>query len=267
MSCPVRNSEVTFWWVWLAWLVGLGVPENPPWPPRSLYTLLITCLIGPHMYATKTDRLKAFLLKAFILALFCLSCQSGQSHRENSVKIGQQLVQNPPPRPPSPRGAVAVVLINMIANWLPNNCRPIARISGVAAEICQNFCRSQCIASSDIANAMTLNWYLLVPFSYIVPFKHWLPGSLAEKSDAPDLADNAKFSKTDDICLQLFNDIQQQAPTLSYQQWDICFTPLGHTCNTSPVVQIWKDFCIWLSAYWEQNNTSFNSDSIVFAVD
>ena len=157
-----------FWWhilVGLAGLVGwFGSPENPPWPPRSLYTLLITCLIGPHMYATKTDRLKAFLLKAFILALFCLSCRSGQSHHENSVKIGQQLVQNPPPRPPSPRGAVAVVLINMIANWLPSNCRPIARIAGVAAEICQNFCRSQCIASSDIANAMTLNWYLLVPF-------------------------------------------------------------------------------------------------------
>ena len=163
-----------FWWHilvslaglagWLVCVVGLGVPENPPWPPRSLYTLLITCLIGPHMYATKTDRLKAFLLKAFILALFRLSCQSGQSHRENSVKIGQAIFQKRPPRPPSPRGAVAVVLINMIANWLPSNCRPIARISGVAAEICQTFRWSQWHWTGTGA--------LLVPFSYIVPLEN-----------------------------------------------------------------------------------------------
>ena len=122
-----ENSDGTHWWVWLRWGVWGDPPEDPPWPQCSLYPLLITSLIGPHMYATKTDWVKAFLLKVFILALFYLSCRSGQSHRENSENLQATdwkpvLLNLHTPRPPSRTGAVAVVLINMIANWLPHNC-------------------------------------------------------------------------------------------------------------------------------------------------
>ena len=66
-------------WLWKPWD---GAPLTPVLIIHPVDHLLIGSVIcmGADMYATKTHRLKAFLFKAFILALFSASCQTGWAH-------------------------------------------------------------------------------------------------------------------------------------------------------------------------------------------
>ena len=154
MSWPVVRE---FWWhplVGLAEMGGLGRPtRGSPLTPVLIISSLDHLTDWPPYVCNKDRPTQSVSSQSFYpcFVLSVLSVRSIASWKQRKLARATDwkpvLLNLHTPRPPSRTGAVAVVLINMIANWLPIDCPTIANwLPGSQAlpPKSAHFCLSQC---------------------------------------------------------------------------------------------------------------------------